>query len=129
MPAKVENNKGEYLDDEARQTAEWDTLSWQPVVEDEGYKVELVLDKPIYLLFEEAKKVQQANPDTGLPEEVILFKFRDLAGKTCHLWQNYRLLEALDKGMTPGCKVKIVQHGKVDIGNGRSMNRLSVYVA
>jgi hypothetical protein len=118
------------FDDEIDQLDDaWEAKSWTPVIEDEGERLVLVEGRPFYGTFMGTKVITQPNPETGKMEEVTLCMFESNNGKRYNMWANYRLNEALTKGMVPGSAVKLVSEGKSDIGNGRTMNRLSVYVA
>jgi hypothetical protein len=57
-----------------------------------------------------------------------MLTFADTNGERCNMPSNYRLDEALKLGLTEGQQVKIVHHGVRDIGNGHTLNRISVYV-
>lgn len=120
---------GRFNDEIDQADDEWADYSWTPVIEDEGERLVLVEGRPFYGVFNGTKRITQPNPETGVPEEVILCLFTSNTGKRYNMWANFRLNEALDKGMVEGSKVKIVGEGKTDIGGGRSLNRMSVYVA
>lgn len=105
-----------------------DSGEWAPLVEDEGDRLVLQEGKPFIGTFVGSREVQVMNEDTGTPETVTLCMFRDKAGHRWNMWANYRLMQAIENGMHPGDTVKLVTEGKADLGAGRTMNRLSVYV-
>lgn len=126
--AKVSEGFG---DDIERQVKEWDNLSWAPISEDEGSQIDFANENPFYGTFVGVKTVMvPSKDDPSVNEPSVLLLFKDMEGENRSAWANYRLAEVWESGaLTEGVKVKIVHHGKQDIGGGRTLNRMSVYTA
>lgn len=104
---------------------------WETAYEDSGSQIQWDQTPEFigtYLGSEIMHNVEGLN---GESKDVELLKFTDPSGKNVCAFANYALTEAFKDGKVPaGKRVKIVNHGKESIKDGKqTMNRMSVYVA
>ncbi|MGH7239174.1 MAG: hypothetical protein ACREHG_03800 [Candidatus Saccharimonadales bacterium] len=104
----------------------WDN-DLEPLYMDGGIKIDWSRTPVFigYYLGSEPKETVDAQ--TGERGIATLMMFRDRDSVQYCSFANYALQQALDKGLTEGAKIKIVNHGKEDIGGGQTLNRMSVY--
>lgn len=109
------------------------------VTEDEGYTIEFddtaggqfkgtFIGSAMHPVAEPEKEAA-----AGRPVEWQQLLFKDEAGELCNIASNYRLSQAFGNAngeakVNPGTQVLIKHHGKKDLGNGQTLNRMSVYV-
>ena len=101
---------------------------WEVVVEPDGPKIDW-RNNPIFIgTYTGVKLVPDPDdPDSNL----VLLKFKDEKGGPCSTFMNYGLQQAFgaDGSAVPiGARVKIVHQGVADIGGGRTLNQMAVFV-
>lgn len=130
-PRKVDESTPEVFTNEDDFMRELE--GYTAVTEDEGYPVDFGDEAETFKgTFTGTKVLPVKDPEgeaaAGRPTTWTMLTFTDEKGERCNMPANYRLDEALKLGLEPGQQVMIRHHGMRDIGNGRTLNRLSVYV-
>lgn len=113
--------------DDGYQESDWDSYAEESVYEDSGYKIDWPsLPNGIFLGTYKGTELKTAEGLDGTTrDDVALLLFTDRDGEACCTFSNYALSQAMEK-VQPGDRIKITWHGKTDIGNSQTMNRISV---
>lgn len=130
MPAKKTASGNGFPGDDGYDESEWSDFA--PVLSDSGYKIDLPKVTPFIGTYTGHEMKDVVDQASGEMKSVALLMFTDTKGENCCLFANYALDKAFISGddlVNVGNLVRITHHGKEDIGNGQTMNRISVDVA
>lgn len=108
----------------------WDDEAFTSVVEDDGDRVDLTLESPFLGLYRGMKTIEPT-PDNDVDHPFNIYLFTGKDGRKRNIASNYALDQAMTGEDAPaiGDRVKVVWDGIQELKSGRTMNRISVYVA
>ena len=130
MATKAKTEAAGFPGDEGYQDSDWD--HFKPAYEDSGRQIkwESLPEGAFYGTFTGMEVKETVDQATGEKKEVNLLKFHGRDNENYCAFANYALQKVVeDGGFSEGVRVKIIWYGKEDIGNGQSMNRISVFTS